>query len=122
MNAIVFEHVKVEDLPEAWRAKLAAAPDARVTVRIEEEVKDRAAPGSEQPPAEYGDDPLFGMWRDRELHCDAARQVQIGNAHFSLDLNVDQDGNGSTESVVGYGVNVHVEQPGACTPSGGGRP
>ena len=27
MNAIVIEHVKVEELPDAWRAKLAAAAE-----------------------------------------------------------------------------------------------
>ena len=37
MNAIVFEHVKVSDLPEAWRERLARPADARVTVRIEDE-------------------------------------------------------------------------------------
>ena len=36
MNAVVIEHVKISDLPEAWRAKLAAVGDARVTVRIDE--------------------------------------------------------------------------------------
>jgi len=57
-----------------------------------------------------------------ELHCDAERQVQIGNAHFSLDLNIDQNGDGAIDSVVGYGVNVHVEQPGACVATDGGPP
>jgi hypothetical protein len=37
MNAIVIEHVKVSDLPEAWREKLPANDEARVTVRIETE-------------------------------------------------------------------------------------
>lgn len=37
MDAIVIEHVKVEELPQAWRAKLAKPADTRVTVRIEEE-------------------------------------------------------------------------------------
>ena len=61
MNAIVIEHVKVSELPEAWRAKLADA-DARVTVRIEAEAPpvDTAATG-----AAVGDDPAFGIWRDR---------------------------------------------------------
>lgn len=42
MNAVVFEHVPVADLPAAWRAKLAKAGDTLVTVRIEEEAQ--AAP------------------------------------------------------------------------------
>ena len=61
MNAIVIEHVKVSELPEAWREKLPAAQDARVTVRIEEE-----SGASSEAAKEEADDPLFGMWRDRE--------------------------------------------------------
>ena len=38
MISIMIEHVPVAELPSAWRAKLARRPDARVTVRIEEEV------------------------------------------------------------------------------------
>jgi hypothetical protein len=53
-------------------------------------------------------------FRFTELHCDQNRNRQIGNAHFSLVLN-------TTEGVVAYGVNVHVEDPGACT-GGNGRP
>ena len=37
MNAIVIQHVKVGDLPEEWRTRIAANEDVRVTVRIEEE-------------------------------------------------------------------------------------
>ena len=55
MNAVVFEHVRVTELPEDWRRQLAIPADARVTVRIEAEA-DTAAAAS-------GDDPLFGMWR-----------------------------------------------------------
>ena len=64
MNAIVFEHVPVATLPAQWRAKLAEAPGATVTVRIETEVQYSAAA--------YADDPLFGMWRDREDMADVA--------------------------------------------------
>ncbi len=61
MNAILIEHVKVSDLPESWRARLAAAMDAQVTVRIEEEsiATDDAASA-------------FGMWRDRDALTDVA--------------------------------------------------
>ena len=67
MNAIVIEHVRVEELPAAWRARLAAESDAdgtarvtvRVTVRIEAE-----SGGEAQAAAALADDPLFGMWRD----------------------------------------------------------
>jgi hypothetical protein len=55
MNAILIEHVKVSELPESWREKLAAGKDAQVTVRIEEE-----------PPATEDTTSAFGMWRDRD--------------------------------------------------------
>lgn len=60
MNAVVFEHVPVADLPEHWRAKLAQSPGALVTVRIESEAK----PDADE--TFVTDDPAFGMWRDRE--------------------------------------------------------
>ncbi len=46
-----------------------------------------------------------------ELHLDSTRNVLIGNAHFKLILEIDKDGTGGPESLVGYGVNVHVEDP-----------
>lgn len=70
MNAVVFEHVPVAELPEKWRARLTQAGSATVTVRIEEE-----APTS--PAADFvTDDPLFGMWRDREDMADVAGYVR----------------------------------------------
>jgi len=68
MNAIVFEHVPVAELPAEWRAKLANAPGTTVTVRIEAE--DQA--GTEP----YADDPLFGMWRDRDDMADVAGYIR----------------------------------------------
>lgn len=56
MNALVIEHVKISELPEAWRAKLPIAENACVTVRIEEETTS----------VEAEENLLFGMWRDRE--------------------------------------------------------
>jgi hypothetical protein len=71
MNAIVIEHVKVEELPEAWRAKLATPLDARVTVRIEEEAAaPPQAPVNEAQAQPLADDPAFGIWRDREEMAD----------------------------------------------------
>jgi hypothetical protein len=61
MNAIVIEHVKVAELPEAWRSKIAKPGNAHVTVRIEYEATVQTA---NEPDA--GGDLLFGMWRDRE--------------------------------------------------------
>ena len=37
MNAIVVEHVRVAELPLAWRERLANSESARVTLRIEAE-------------------------------------------------------------------------------------
>jgi len=70
MSAIVIEHVKVEDLPEYWRERLHAAADARVTVRIEEELQVSLATNEET------DNPLFGMWRDREDMADVEAYVR----------------------------------------------
>lgn len=71
MNAVVFEHVPVAELPESWRAKLAMASGALVTVRIEEEAQATA------PAEEFvTDDPAFGIWRDREDMADVAAYVR----------------------------------------------
>lgn len=81
MNAIVIEHVPVAELPQAWRDKLGQAADARVTVRIEAE---QAA--EEQSSAEFADDPLFGMWRDREDMADVAGYIRrIRAPRFNAD-------------------------------------
>lgn len=72
MNAIVIEHVKVGDLPEEWRARIAANEEVRVTVRIEEEANVNPAPAVDERP----DDPLFGMWRDREDVADVTGYVR----------------------------------------------
>lgn len=69
MNAVVIEHVKVAELPEAWRNKLAIPADARVTVRIEDEAT-RQQTGNE------AEDLLFGMWRDREEMADVEDHVR----------------------------------------------
>jgi hypothetical protein len=68
MSVIVFEHVLVAELLPEWRTKLAKTPGATVTVRIEEEAQDGAKA--------YADNPLFGMWRDRENMADAAGYVR----------------------------------------------
>jgi hypothetical protein len=71
MNEIVIEHVKVSELPEAWRAKLAKPADARVTVRIEEEAASQQAAATQAKEAdERVDDPAFGIWRDRDDMAD----------------------------------------------------
>ncbi len=46
-----------------------------------------------------------------ELHLDINRACEIGNAHFKLFLMVDTTGDGSPDTMAGFGVNVHVEDP-----------
>lgn len=70
MNAVVIEHVKVSELPENWRARLRATANARVTVRIEEEAESREAA------KENAENPLFGMWQDREEMADVDAYVR----------------------------------------------
>ena len=65
MNAVVIEHVALNELPAAWRARLLIAPDTRVTVRIEEET-----------PSALTDNQMFGMWRDREEMADVNAYVR----------------------------------------------
>ena len=71
MNAIVIKHVKLEELPQAWRDRFAQVADLRVTVRIEEETQ-TVAPTE----AFVTDDPAFGIWRDREDMADVAGYVR----------------------------------------------
>ena len=46
-----------------------------------------------------------------ELHLCPDRNVEMGNAHFKLYLNVDMDDDGDMDKVLSYGVNVLVEDP-----------
>ena len=72
MNAIVIEHVPVEELPLAWRERLSSAAEGRVTVRIEEEAPVALAAAEDFVTA----NPLFGMWRDREDLADVTAYVR----------------------------------------------
>jgi len=67
MNTVVIEHVALNELPAAWRARLPVTPNMRVTVRIEEEPESEPASASAA-----NDNPLFGMWQDREDIADVA--------------------------------------------------
>jgi hypothetical protein len=76
MNAVIFEHVRVSELPAAWRAKLSSASFAlktQVTVRIEEEA---ASPKVQAQPSDMTANPLFGMWRDRQDMADVPAYVR----------------------------------------------
>ena len=80
MNAIVFEQVPVAELPLAWREKLsgmAQQPRQQVPVRIEAEDTPGSTQGAQgQAAPEFANDPLFGMWRDREDMVDVAAYVR----------------------------------------------
>jgi hypothetical protein len=82
MNAIVIEHVKVEELPLAWRAKLASPTDATVTVRIEEEAGNQTVASGARP-HDASDDPLFGMWADRTDMADVPSYIRGLRAGFN---------------------------------------
>ena len=69
MNAIVIEHVSLNELPAAWRDRLLISPNTRVTVRIEEEVEPTTQAASTE-------NPMFGMWRDREDIADVDAYVR----------------------------------------------
>lgn len=72
MTTVVIEHVALTELPAAWRARLPVAAHSRVTVRIEEEPELVSAVSA-------SDNPLFGLWRDRNDLIDVetyARQLR----------------------------------------------
>jgi hypothetical protein len=88
MGAVVIEHVKVGDLPEAWRARVGASQEAWVTVRIEEEAANEVAS------AAAGEDLLFGMWRDREDMADVEAYVRKLRApRYNRDGSRNESGN-----------------------------
>lgn len=80
MNAVVFEHVRLSELPAAWRNKLPKAGFARkshVTVRIEqEEAPSTSADTAQADLQAVLANPMFGMWRDREDMADVAGYVR----------------------------------------------
>jgi hypothetical protein len=71
MDAITIEHVTVAELPQAWRQRLGHLANARVTVRIEAEQTIDKPDNSA-----ITNDPLFGMWRDREDMTDVAAYIR----------------------------------------------
>ena len=75
MNTVVFEHVKVTELPDAWRKKLSIAADARVTVRIEDEAVSSTAT---EPMADQLNraDPAFGIWKDHDATAEVDAYVR----------------------------------------------
>ena len=76
MSAVIIEHVKVGDLPEAWRERLAKPSDARVTVRIEDEAGRQETAATQLKTGEASEDPAFGIWRDRDDLADVDAYVR----------------------------------------------
>lgn len=72
MNEVTIEHVKIEELPEEWRARLHVMANTLVTVRIEPE----AAYTAPEPSQAACDDPAFGLWRDRKEMTDVDAYVR----------------------------------------------
>jgi hypothetical protein len=84
MNTVVIEHVALNELPAAWRARLPVASNARVTVRIEEEVETEVNEQAAQ--SALTDNPLFGMWQDREDTADVSAYARRLRApRYTLD-------------------------------------
>lgn len=80
MNTVVIEHVDLNELPAAWRAQLHVAGNTRVTVRIEEEEATQTAPVA------LANNPLFGMWQDREDTRDVAAYARgLRAPRFNVD-------------------------------------
>ena len=73
MNAVVIEHVPIDQLPPEWRSKLGSPTDTHVTVRIEQE---SLTPEEQAAVKKLEENPLFGMWRDREDMADVAGYVR----------------------------------------------
>lgn len=81
MNAIVFEHVPIAELPPAWREKLALMTEQRVTVRIEaENENENETLVHTDPVRDLAANPLFGMWRDRDDMADVVGFVRAVRA------------------------------------------
>lgn len=70
MTTVVIEHVALNDLPAAWRARLSVAEHSRVTVRIEEELETTGT-------ASMCENPLFGLWQDRDDLADVQTYARL---------------------------------------------
>jgi len=89
------------------------------TAKYEDFIFQRATPRARRDPAAVelievnysGGTVVTVRFRFTDLHLDAKRNVEIGNAHFKLYLMVDESGDGIVDLLAGFGVNVHVEHP-----------
>ena len=83
MNPVVIRHVPVAELPTQWRAQLTPTGSGLVTVRIEAEADALQQTDTPDTPT---DDPLFGMWRDREDMKDVEGYIRsIRASRFNAD-------------------------------------
>ena len=107
MNAVVFEHVPVAELPEEWRAQLSQADHLRVTVRIEPEPQAPAVEAFET------DDPAFGTWRDRTDMDDVpsyVRQLRQPRRGGAQRPGGDREGDTALQLTNGAGADKRIEQ------------
>jgi hypothetical protein len=71
-GSVVLENVKPSELPEAWRKRLKAGAEERLTVTIAK----RPSPArASRPRAAKRPNASFGMWADR-VHLDPAAYVR----------------------------------------------
>ena len=83
MNPVVIKHVPVGELPAQWRAQLTPTGSGLVTVRIEAEADATQQADTSDTST---DDPLFGMWRDREDMKDVEGYIRSNRAsRFNAD-------------------------------------
>jgi hypothetical protein len=84
MNAVVFEHVSLSELPAEWRSRLpksAFSRKSRVTVRIEQEAVVDAAQSKAQTDLQaLMANPMFGMWADRSDMADVGGYIRAVRA------------------------------------------
>lgn len=90
MDTLLLKNVSLNELPAAWRAQLATAPNTRVTVRIDAEpANTEAQTGTQQ---DLTANPLFGLWQDRTDMTDVAQYVrQLRAPRFNPDGSRIQD-------------------------------
>ncbi len=63
------------------------------------------------PAAQTGDNSVTIEFQFTDLHTCPIANVEMGNIHFKLYLDIDMDGDGVVDTVMGYGVNVLVQEP-----------
>ncbi|MFH2089743.1 MAG: hypothetical protein ABIK82_19050 [Pseudomonadota bacterium] len=92
------------------------------TATYNETVFRHYTPKSKNSPAD-GDEPTFTYpgsagensvdiaFTFTELHSGKKASVAIGNGHFTIKLDADEDGDGEVDTIACLGTNIHVEDP-----------